>query len=152
MKTTFLFIFFFTGFVYCQSFDMKVNLKNDSTKTFSIEDIKKMSFGSITGINEESQKDLLIKSFKLNQNYPNPFNPSTTITYQIPSNSFVRVNIYDINGQLIKELLNENQSTGEYRITWDGTNQYNSQAASGVYIYSVRCNDHILSRQMILLK
>ncbi len=152
MKETFLLIFFFSGFVYCQGFEMKVNLKNDSTKTFSVEDIKKISFGIPTGLNENLQNDMMIESFKLNQNYPNPFNPSTTITYQIPGNSFVRVNVYDINGQLIKELLNENQSAGEYRITWDGTNHYQSQAASGVYIYTVLCNEQLLSKQMILLK
>ena len=145
-------LLFSTIQVFAQNYVLNLNLKDGSSATISVDDIRKIIFESETGINSGSDKTQVIESFKIFQNYPNPFNPSTTITYQIPNYSNVRVNIYDLNGQLIKELLNENQSAGEYRIMWDGTNQSNLKVASGVYIYSVRCNESLLSKQMILLK
>ncbi len=71
--------------------------------------------------------------FKLLQNYPNPFKSITTIRYNIAEMSNVKLDIYSINGQLIKSLINTNQNAGYYSIQWDGKNQ-NNQIFSGQYI------------------
>ena len=80
-----------------------------------------------TGI--ESQHDSEIPaSFELYQNYPNPFNPATTIKYQLPENSQVRIKIYNTLGQQIGELINTNQNAGKYSLTWKA-----DRYSSGVY-------------------
>ncbi|MCL4280363.1 MAG: T9SS type A sorting domain-containing protein, partial [Ignavibacteriaceae bacterium] len=93
-----------------------------STVTIAVDDIQRLEFDNVTSIKDVKQ---LLESFKVFQNYPNPFNPSTTITYQIPNTSNVILRIYDINGQLVKELLNETQAEGEYHVTWNGKNEKN---------------------------
>ena len=86
-------------------------------------------------------------SFTLSQNYPNPFNPSTIINYQLSVNSFVILTVYDVNGRLIKELVNERQNAGSYEVNFDG-----SGLPSGTYIYRLQAGDFSESRKMVLLK
>ncbi|GIK23520.1 MAG: hypothetical protein BroJett005_29340 [Ignavibacteriota bacterium] len=131
---------------------MNINLTDGSTVSFSVNDIQRLEFGEATDIKDFENLKQVIETFKVLQNYPNPFNPSTTITYLIPSTSNVKVCIYDINGQLVKDLLNETQNEGEYKIIWNGTNDKNISVVSGVYIYTVSSNEQIISKQMILLK
>ncbi len=90
--------------------------------------------------------------FKLSQNYPNPFNPETTIKFQIPNSSFVRLEIYNISGQKIKTLLNEGKSAGFYTIKWDGTNNNGLKVNSGVYIYRIQAGKFTDVKKMIFLK
>lgn len=149
MKKLTLLILLFGVFVYSQDYDLNINLKDGSTATFSVDDIQRLEFDNVTSIKDVKQ---LLESFKVFQNYPNPFNPSTTITYQIPNTSNVILRIYDINGQLVKELLNETQAEGEYHVTWNGKNEKNMIVGSGVYIYTVSADKQIVSKQMILLK
>lgn len=149
MKKLTLLILLFGVFVYSQDYDLNINLKDGSTATFSVDDIQRLEFDNITSIKDVKQ---LLESFKVFQNYPNPFNPSTTITYQIPNTSNVILRIYDINGQLVKELLNETLAEGEYHVTWNGKNEKNMIVGSGVYIYTVSADKQIVSKQMILLK
>jgi hypothetical protein len=96
----------------------------------------------------------LPKSFELAQNYPNPFNPSTTISYAIPEgeNVITRLAIYNIRGQLVRELVDEIQNPGIYRVEWDGRDQHGRQVASGVYIYHLQAGDFVQTRKMVLLK
>lgn len=138
-------------FAFAQSYQMNINFNDGNSASISVDEIKKISFGSINS-NQNSDTDVSIESFKIFQNYPNPFNPVTTIAYQIPDYSNVLVVVHDLNGQLIKELVNETQIAGNYTTVWNGTNENNLKVASGVYIYSVRCNTQLLSKQMILLK
>lgn len=149
MKKLIILILLFGVFVYSQNYDLNINLKDGSTATFSVDDIQRLEFDNITSIKDVKQ---LLESFKVFQNYPNPFNPSTTITYQIPNTSNVILRIYDINGQLVKELLNETLAEGEYHVTWNGKNEKNMIVGSGVYIYTVSADKQIVSKQMILLK
>ncbi len=89
----------------------------------------------------------LPKEYTLYQNYPNPFNPSTKIFYQLPQNSNVTVNVYDILGNRIKTLVNEFKVAGKYEIEF-----YGSKLASGVYIYQIRANNYTANKKMILMK
>lgn len=83
----------------------------------------------------------------LSNNYPNPFNPSTTIPFSIPENSHVRLVVYDIQGRMVTELINESLSAGFYDIRVRATDW-----ASGVYLYSLQTNSEIRTGKMILLK
>jgi len=85
--------------------------------------------------------------YHLAQNYPNPFNPVTVISYELPVDSKVRLEVYDILGRRVTVLVSEIQETGTHQATWDASN-----AASGVYIYRLRAGDFVQSRQMLLVK
>lgn len=151
IKVIFSFILFGI-FCFGQNYDMKINLKTGSSESFPVSGIQRIVFTGLTDVKDFPGIQNLIKSFKVMQNYPNPFNPSTTITYQIPKTSNVKVSVYDLNGQLVKEILNETQLEGEYRVTWDGTNQKKINVTSGVYIYVVSTGNSIISKQMLLIK
>jgi photosystem II stability/assembly factor-like uncharacterized protein len=71
-------------------------------------------------------------AFALNQNYPNPFNPGTRISYVLKDKGFVKLKVYDIKGELIRELVNESKDAGYYEIEFDGKG-----LASGIYIYRI---------------
>lgn len=86
-------------------------------------------------------------SYTLKQNYPNPFNPETNILYQIKERGLVQIKVYDILGKEVAILLNEEKEKGNYSISFNGIN-----FSSGVYIYSLRVNDYIQNRKMILIK
>ncbi len=92
-------------------------------------------------------KNEIPKSFKLQQNYPNPFNPTSTIKYEIPKNSFVKIVIYDLLGREVKTLVNEVKEPGYYTVLVDASN-----FASGVYIYHIEAGDFVQSRKMVLIK
>lgn len=88
-------------------------------------------------------------------NYPNPFNPYTIISFSIPydlTNSFVELNIYDINGSLVKTLVNENLPAGNYLTKWEGDNISGTKVSSGIYIYSLRVGDRAVNNKMSLIK
>ncbi|HZW40573.1 MAG TPA: T9SS type A sorting domain-containing protein [Ignavibacteriaceae bacterium] len=85
--------------------------------------------------------------YGLTQNYPNPFNPSTTISYKLPMQSKVQLNVYSISGELVSSLVNEEQSAGSYNINFDA-----SKLATGTYIYRLIANDFVMTKKMLLIK
>ncbi len=87
----------------------------------------------------------------LQQNYPNPFNPFTTIEYCVGENSLVRLDIFDIRGNLVRNLVHSAQGTGAYRAIWDGRDNRRMTAPSGVYLYKLTVGDHQLARKMIYI-
>ena len=89
----------------------------------------------------------LPRSFMLYQNYPNPFNPISTIRYDIPKQSFVRITIFDILGRELKTLLNEQKEPGYYEINFDGSNY-----SSGVYFYRINAGSFTSIKNMVLIK
>lgn len=91
------------------------------------------------------------ENFVLYQNFPNPFNPETQIMYQIPLQSHVRICIYNINGQVIKSILDENQEVGYYSVLWDGTDDLGEPVSSGIYIYQITTNNFQQTKKMLLL-
>jgi parallel beta-helix repeat protein len=94
----------------------------------------------------ETSKDSPEK-FALYQNYPNPFNPTTTISWQSPVSSFQTLKVYDILGNEVAILVNEEKPAGEYDISFDGIG-----LPSGVYIYQLISGNYIQTRKMLLLK
>ena len=91
--------------------------------------------------------------FALQQNIPNPFNPATTIFYDVPpSGGTVRLSIYDTRGRLVRELVNEFQSSGRKSVTWNGTDEGGRRVSSGVYLYLLDTRQGSLIRKMVMLK
>ena len=90
--------------------------------------------------------------YSLHQNYPNPFNPVTTLTYELPKDSFVDVTVYDILGNVINDLVNTNQSSGYRSIQWNGKNNQGESVSAGLYLYTIHTGDFVETKKMILLK
>ncbi len=96
--------------------------------------------------------DIYPASFKLEQNYPNPFNPATTIKFRIPVESRVQIAVFDINGRLVKVLVDDILPAGEHLTIWDGTDLNGARVSSGVYIYRMYADKFVEAKRMILIK
>ena len=107
---------------------------------------------SSLGRGEMNSDDLQVSTFKLSQNYPNPFNPSTMISFSLPSEGHVMINIYDITGRLVSTLVDGSLSSGYHQVSWDGTDMFNSSVSAGLYIYSLQAEGVSLTRKMVLMK
>jgi hypothetical protein len=89
----------------------------------------------------------LPKKFALLQNYPNPFNPSTTIKYDLPKDSRVSLKLFNILGQEVATLVNEEQKAGYRSVEWNA-----ASVASGVYFYRIQSGDFVASKKLLLLR
>ena len=90
--------------------------------------------------------------FALAQNYPNPFNSGTVIEYDVPSQTNVTIDIFNVLGQKVRTLVNKITSAGSYRIEWTGTDDAGRPVATGVYLYRFRAGDVVQTKKMLLLK
>lgn len=114
----------------------------------------KQWFSYSTGISNaglESSKTIP-KEFLLEQNFPNPFNSQTNIKYLISEEANVELTIFDIGGSIVKRLVNEYQSAGEYSTHWDGKNEFGINVTSGTYFYELRIDGNQIAKKLILLK
>jgi hypothetical protein len=103
------------------------------------------------------EDQLNINGFNLSRNYPNPFNPTTKIKFSIPSNQnplpggarggLVTLKVYDVLGNEVTTLVNEQKSSGEYEVEFDGSN-----LSSGIYFYRLKSGSFIETKKMILLR
>ena len=98
-----------------------------------------------------NHKNLNPSRFQLFQNYPNPFNPNTTLKYIIPDDDIVKITIYDMLGNEIKNLINTKQSSGFKSIQWNATNNLGKSVSAGTYLYSIEVEVQE-NKKMILLK
>jgi len=89
----------------------------------------------------------ILQKFNLEQNYPNPFNPTTTINYSVRESGFVQLKVYDVLGKEIATLVKGEKSAGNYSVKFNGNN-----LPSGVYFYTLRINNFVQGRKMILLR
>ncbi|MBX7045760.1 MAG: T9SS type A sorting domain-containing protein [Ignavibacteria bacterium] len=105
-----------------------------------------LKYSQTTGIREQISG--AAKYFSMSQNYPNPFNPNTVISYQLSVAGFVTLSVFDINGRLVKELVNEKQSAGSHEVNFSGEG-----LPSGVYYYSLTADGVTIdTKKAILLK
>ena len=104
-----------------------------------------------TNINEYATSELS-KAFSLCQNYPNPFNPSTNIKFSVDNQSFVSLKIYNMMGQQITELINENLSPGIHSVHWDGKNKSGQLVSSGLYFAKLLSGDRMKIIKMLLIR
>lgn len=113
-----------------------------------IRSLKVTLYTKVVGVNNDETP----KSFSLKQNYPNPFNPSTTIEFQLPVTSNVKINLYNSLGQKVKQITNNSYAAGTHQVNLNA-----SDLPSGIYIYSIKANgvnEQIfkMSRKMMLIK
>ena len=101
------------------------------------------------GINTDDQIPF---TFAVGHNYPNPFNPTTTIKYQLPQMSDVKLVIYNVLGQKVRTLINRQVEAGYHTVVWDGHNDSGQQVATGLYIYKFEASDYVKTMKMMLLK
>jgi hypothetical protein len=90
--------------------------------------------------------------FALGQNYPNPFNPTTVISYSTDKDGRVLVEVFNLLGQRVAVLIDEELPAGEYEVTWNGRDQHGRQAATGVYFYRLTAGGKTQTRKMVLLR
>ncbi len=109
--------------------------------------IKTDSLGNQVAVDVEELITELPSEFSLLQNYPNPFNPSTSIDYSIPEESFVELKVYDVLGNEVASLVNEQQQTGVYRADFTANN-----LSSGIYFYKIKAGNFIETKKMVLMK
>jgi len=94
--------------------------------------------------------------FELFQNYPNPFNSTTLIRYQLPATSYqlpaTSLKIYNINGRLVRTLVDEGQAPGHYSYVWDGKDSLGKEVSTGVYFYQLKTGRFVETQRMVLLR
>jgi endoglucanase len=95
----------------------------------------------------EERGMIIPENFWLGQNFPNPFNPITRINYKVPFESFVSIKVYDLLGNEVDTIINQEQNAGNYNVVFDGT-----QKASGLYFYRFRTENFTETKKMILAK
>jgi hypothetical protein len=98
-----------------------------------------------TGVGQHGS--LIPGEYRLEQNFPNPFNPTTTIRYGLPQKSAVRLTVYNLLGQEVATLVQEEQEAGYHAVSFNG-----SALASGMYIYQIRAEKFVATRKMLLLR
>lgn len=103
-------------------------------------------------IKAETELNPIISKNALSPNYPNPFNPETTISYEVASDGIVKLDIFNLKGQLVKTLVNENKVSGPHKVVWNGTDKYGRKVASGIYQYRLTTKDGRITKKMMLMK
>jgi len=94
-----------------------------------------------------SDDELIAEKFELKQNYPNPFNPSTNIEFRISDRSFVSLKVFNILGDEVASLINEEKAAGIYSVTFNASN-----LSSGMYLYKIQSGSFVETKKMILMK
>jgi hypothetical protein len=90
--------------------------------------------------------------FNMEQNYPNPFNPETVIKFSVPQDCRVSLRVFNLLGQVVNTLVDEQKSAGEYAVQWNGKNGHGQDVASGVYFYRIKAGDYESVKRMTLLR
>jgi len=129
--------------------DLNINIGEINSYSWKIltSDILSETFYFAIDAQSLNNMDYGISQFNLYQNYPNPFNPITSIAFDVPYYSFVDINIYDLNGQLLDNLVETYYGPGSYNVYWDA-----KYYPSGIYLYEMITNEHVLKKKMVLIK
>jgi len=140
--------YYIDAFAYYGAYNGKEpTIGKNSTGSYKILAISDRTVG-VDGKNLE-----IPTSFGLDQNYPNPFNPSTVIQYRLKEPTDVKLTIYNILGQKVVTLVNQDQIAGNYKVQWNAKNEYGSKVSTGIYFYRlVAGNKFTEVKKMILLK
>jgi len=124
---------------------------NSRGSWFIVDDL---AFEGTTGGIDEIGHGSIPKSFELRQNYPNPFNPSTTIDFSVPDEGkgITTLHIYDLRGRLVRTLIDEELSPGNFSLHWDGKTDLGEKVSSGTYLYRLEVGDFTTTKKMILVE
>jgi hypothetical protein len=118
---------------------------------YTLEDALLKKIMNITEDKEDDPSIPIITNFTAS-NYPNPFNPETIISYTLPNDSNVKIEIFNIKGQKVKALLNEFTTKGHNNIIWNGQDDNGRNVGSGLYFYRIETEEHTATKKMVLLK
>ena len=129
----------------------KLNGKMDDIKIYNYAALEMDTTGTVVGVKDVDGASLPTE-FALDQNYPNPFNPSTKIKFQIPAASRVNLTIFNLLGQEVATIVNEDLNAGTFEVEWNGKNNFGGLVSSGVYFYKLKADDYSQIRKMILMK
>ena len=111
-----------------------------------------LSLWGATSIEEVVQNEIP-DQLTLYQNYPNPFNPTTTINYEIKSKTKVKLIIYDVQGRIVKHLVDDSQTPGFYSVQWEGKDNFRNTVSSGIYFYVLKTGTGLFkTNKMLLIK
>lgn len=91
-------------------------------------------------------------AYALAQNYPNPFNPTTTIAFSLREAGLVQLEVFNLQGQRVRALIARNLNAGEHRVVWDGRDEAQQLAPSGVYLYRLQVNGYVITKKMSFVK
>lgn len=108
-------------------------------------------YGDTTTVGIE-EDEYLPNEFTLFQNYPNPFNPSTIISFDLITTKWIKLDIYDSNGRLIKELVSGSLAPGRHTISWNGTNNNSLKVSSGIYYYRLQSINDSQTKKALLVR
>src|SRR5690554_3320796 len=100
----------------------------------------------------EEDEAVIPLTTRLQGNYPNPFNPETTISYSIEQEGMATIEIYNINGQLVRTLVRSHHTPGEYSVIWTGEDNQDRKLRSGVYLYRMKSGKYTSTKKMLILK
>lgn len=108
--------------------------------------------GGNVALNSQSSGAVLPTEFALEQNKPNPFNPTTQVSFSLPKAAHVNLTIYNVLGQQVKTLVDQELPAGVQTVEWDGTDNTGRTVASGVYFYRLNAADFQATKKMLMLK
>jgi len=110
------------------------------------------SDGLLALVESSHKETTLPTAFELSQNYPNPFNPSTNISFALPEQTDVSLEVFNILGKKVRLLINESFAAGQHTVVWDGRNDNGVEVASGVYFYRMQTETTFQTKKMLFLK
>ena len=127
----------------------KDDFETDISLTYSFMDENQNFIGQGDSI---FQVSIIPDNFALYQNFPNPFNPTTRIKFDLPSPAKASINVFDINGRLIKTIADRDYDAGTHFVEWNGEDALNVSVSSGVYFYQIISGSYVKSFKMLLIK
>ena len=103
-------------------------------------------------VNVDNYKVLFPDKLRIYNAYPNPFNPVTSLSYDLPNNSVVKITVHDMMGRVVKTLVNDSQTAGFKSVQWNATNDKNEPVSAGLYLYTIQAGEFRQTKKMVLLK
>jgi hypothetical protein len=123
---------------------------NQEITTIDLKDKQDYYYVSFRSPSGNGSDDLPVKLSA--SNYPNPFNPTTTISYNLPSDGNIELSIYNIRGQHVKNLIMGEQIAGSYEVIWNGKDNNEKSVSSGIYFYRLSTKDETIMKKILMLK
>jgi hypothetical protein len=131
---------------------MKWVLTSDEGKEYELNGSEEIVVnGDVTGFTLNKVQGVPL-TYSVSQNYPNPFNPLTSISYEIPKESFVTISVYNLLGQKVADLVSNLHQAGYHNVMWNSMDMSGKPLSSGVYIYTIQADDFRAVKKMALLK
>lgn len=127
-------------------------LKVDGEFTIVSAKIASDDYSLVYPVIRSEKPNFIPDKFELSQNYPNPFNPKTDIQFSLPEYSHVLIEIYNINGQKVATIADDDYDAGIHTVTWESKDSYGTEVSSGIYLYRIVAGNFADTKKMVLIK